>query len=270
VAFLDRINIGFAALTMNRELGITSSAVRACVRNFLNQLRRLRNTEQFALAQDRGPHLAGPYPDYLGSDRRPDGFVQSLNQLYMARFLLGLAEGGYFPGILLYLTYWFRQRDQAQALSFFLMGIPITNIAGAPLSGLILDYIHWFGLSSWRWLLILEGIPAIVCGVLNLLSAPKSSGRSRVPYGRGKGWDYCAIKRGRTYQAGNSFAFGHDEPWSIPVSGIWRVSPLPWHCSLHCKRWLPQMVKSFSASYSNSVSRSLVMVPNVVGLLFML
>ena len=63
------------------------------------------------------------------------------------------AEGGYFPGILLYLTYWFRQREQAQAVALFITGIPVANILGAPLSGLILDHMHAFGLGSWRWLL---------------------------------------------------------------------------------------------------------------------
>jgi MFS transporter, ACS family, tartrate transporter len=108
------------------------------------------------------------------------GFVQNLNQLYLARFLLGLAEGGYFPGILLYLTYWFRQREQAQALAFFLMGIPITNIVGAPISGIILDQVHWLGLSSWRWLLILEGMPAVACGIFTYYLLPSRPGGSQV------------------------------------------------------------------------------------------
>ena len=88
-------------------------------------------------------------------------------------FFLGLAEAGFFPGIVLYLTYWFPQRERAQAVALFLTGIPVTSILGAPLSGLILDYVHWLGFSSWRWLLILEGSPAIVCGVLTYFSAAR-------------------------------------------------------------------------------------------------
>src|SRR6266581_3432348 len=100
------------------------------------------------------------------------GFVQNVSQLYVARFLLGLAEAGYFPGIVLYLTYWFRQREQAQAIALFLAGLPVTSILGAPVSGFILDHVHWLGVSSWRWLLILEGIPAVVCGVLTYFLLP--------------------------------------------------------------------------------------------------
>ena len=75
-------------------------------------------------------------------------------------FLLGMAEAGFFPGVLLYLTYWFRQREQAQAVGLYLSGMPIASILGSPVSGVILDRVHWLGLSSWRWLLIVEGIPA--------------------------------------------------------------------------------------------------------------
>jgi MFS transporter, ACS family, tartrate transporter len=71
------------------------------------------------------------------------GLVHTVHQLYVARFLLGLAETGYSPGIILYLTYWFRQRERAQAIALFLTGLPITSILGAPISGVILDHVHW-------------------------------------------------------------------------------------------------------------------------------
>ena len=78
------------------------------------------------------------------------GLVHDAHQLYVARFLPGLAEGGYFPGILLYLTYWFRQREQAQVVALFITGIPVASILGAPLSGMILDHVHLWGLASWK------------------------------------------------------------------------------------------------------------------------
>src|SRR6185437_1213050 len=94
------------------------------------------------------------------------GFVQSVSQLYVARFLLGAAEAGFFPGIILYLTYWFREREKARVIALFAMALPVASILGAPVSGFILDHAHWAAVSSWRWLLILEGFPAIACGVL--------------------------------------------------------------------------------------------------------
>src|SRR5262249_5544539 len=93
------------------------------------------------------------------------GFVRSVSELYLARFLLGIGEAGFFPGIVLYLTYWFPERERARAIAFFMTPQPITSILGAPFSGLILDRVHWLGLSSWRWLLILEGVPALIGGI---------------------------------------------------------------------------------------------------------
>src|ERR1700756_5378619 len=100
------------------------------------------------------------------------GFVQTVAQFYVVRFLLGVAEAGFFPGIVLYLTYWFRQQERAHVISLFVTALPVASILGAPLSGFILDHAHWAAISSWRWLLILEGLPAVVCGVLTYLLLP--------------------------------------------------------------------------------------------------
>lgn len=80
--------------------------------------------------------------------RSKAGFVESAGQLYIARFALGLAEAGYFPSIVLSLGYWFQRRGEAKALALILMGIQVASILGAPVSGLILDLVHWFGVSS--------------------------------------------------------------------------------------------------------------------------
>jgi MFS family permease len=78
------------------------------------------------------------------------GFVKTAAHLYILRFLLGVAEAGFVPGIYLYLTYWFPQRQLAHAISLFNSAGPVASIVGAPISGVILDHIHWLGLSSWR------------------------------------------------------------------------------------------------------------------------
>src|SRR5579864_555272 len=123
------------------------------------------------------------------------GFVHSAHQLYVARFLLGVAEAGFFPGIVLYLTYWFRQRDQARVISLFVTALPVASILGAPLSGFILDHAHWAGISSWRWLLILEGLPAIVCGVLTYLVLPSGPSESTFLNQEEKSWLTAELAR---------------------------------------------------------------------------
>jgi ACS family tartrate transporter-like MFS transporter len=96
------------------------------------------------------------------------GFIQNKTHFYWVRFLLGAAEAGFFPGIIVYLTHWFRYQDRAKAVALFMAAIPVSNILGAPISGVILDHVHWAGLAGWQWVFILEGIPAIVLGVVTI------------------------------------------------------------------------------------------------------
>ena len=172
VAFIDRINIGFAALTMNKEMAITSQQFGFAAGIFFFGYFLFEVPSNLLLHKIGARIWITRILITWGILATLTGFVHTVHQLYVVRFLLGLAEAGYFPGIVLYLTYWFRQREQAQAVALFLTGLPVTSIIGAPISGLILDHAHWLGLSSWRWLLVLEGLPAIVCGLLTYFWLP--------------------------------------------------------------------------------------------------
>src|SRR5258708_1365746 len=172
ISFLDRINIGFAALTMNKDLAITSRQFGMVAGIFFFGYFLFEIPSNLLLHKLGARIWIARILITWGILAMLTGFVHSVHQLYAVRFLLGLAEAGYFPGIALYLTYWFRQRDPAQPIALFLPGIPSTTILGAPVSGLILDHAHWLNISSWRWLLILEGIPALVGGVLTYSQLP--------------------------------------------------------------------------------------------------
>src|SRR5881409_3488255 len=172
ICFLDRINIGFAALTMNKELAITSQQFGLVAGIFFLGYFLFEVPSNLLLHKLGGRIWIARILITWGIVAMLAGFVHNAHQLYGVRFLLGLAEAGYYPGVVLYLTYWFRQREQAQAIALFLAGLPVTSILGAPVSGFILDRIHWLGVSSWRWLLILEGAPAIVCSALTYLLLP--------------------------------------------------------------------------------------------------
>jgi ACS family tartrate transporter-like MFS transporter len=95
-------------------------------------------------------------------------FVQTPTQFYVARFLLGVAEAGFFPGIIVYFTHWFTSADRARALSGLVMAVPCSLALGAPVSGLLLD-VNWLGLAGWKWMFLLEGLPAVALGVVTLL-----------------------------------------------------------------------------------------------------
>jgi ACS family tartrate transporter-like MFS transporter len=94
------------------------------------------------------------------------GFVQNDIQLYIIRFLLGVAEAGFFPGIIIYLSYWFRGKELATTISLFVASIPVSYIIASPLSTWIMHTISWADLSGWRWMFILEGLPAVILGVV--------------------------------------------------------------------------------------------------------
>jgi MFS transporter, ACS family, tartrate transporter len=106
------------------------------------------------------------------------GFIRTASQFYVVRFLLGMAEGGFFPGIIVYLTHWFCARDRARALAGFILAIPVSLSGGALISALILR-LHWFGVAGWRWIFILEGLPAILFGAITLAYLTDHPGEAR-------------------------------------------------------------------------------------------
>jgi ACS family tartrate transporter-like MFS transporter len=96
------------------------------------------------------------------------GLIQTSTQFSVMRFLLGVAEGGFFPAVVVYLTHWFRQEDRAKAVAMFMAAIPTSAMIGGPIAGRLLGF-NWLGVPGWRWLLLLEGIPAVIGGIVTLL-----------------------------------------------------------------------------------------------------
>jgi len=95
------------------------------------------------------------------------GFIQNTGQFYTARFLLGAAEASFVPAVLVYLTRWFSLRDRSKAIACLFAALPVASLIGAPLAGLLLG-VRWMGLAGWRWLFILEGLPAVLVGIITL------------------------------------------------------------------------------------------------------
>ena len=270
VAFLDRINIGFAALTMNRELAITSHQFGLLAGIFFAGYSICEIPSNLLLHKIGARIWIARILITWGMVAALTGFVFTVRQLYLARFLLGVAEGGYFPGMLLYLTYWFRQREQARVIALVLMGIPITNVVGAPVSGLILDHVHWLGFASWRWLLILEGIPALVCGVLTYYLLPSRPAEATFLAEEEKSWIIGQLeleeeKKRETQRLSATGALMHKRVWHLACIALALGTAL-----YIVNFWLPQTVKALASGSSNTVVGLLVMVPNLVGLLLMI
>jgi MFS family permease len=186
--------------------------------------------------------------------------------LYVARFLLGVAEAGYFPGILLYLTYWFRQRQLARTVALFLAANPVASIIGAPFSGMILDHVHWLGLSSWRWLLILEGVPAMVGGALTYFLLPSRPTEAKFLTPEERDWITTELSREEREKLATSRvtaaqALRHGQVWHL--TAIYFAALLGFYSMIF---WMPQLLKTLSSQYSNTMVGLLVMIPYLVGL----
>jgi MFS transporter, ACS family, tartrate transporter len=269
IAYLDRINIGFAALTMNKELGISSQQFGFLVGVFFFGYCLFEIPSNLMLHRLGARVWIARILFTWGIVAALTGFVRSVSQLYVARFLLGVAEAGYFPGIVLYLTYWFRQREQAQAIALFLTGLPVTSILGAPLSGLILDRVHWFGISSWRWLLVLQAIPALACGVLTYFLLPNRPAEAKFLSEEEKRWIteelfQQELEKERIQKISGAKAVTNGRVWHLASIGF-TLNIGMYSLSF----WTPQFIQSLSSRYSNTTIGLLVMVPYLAGLLAM-
>lgn len=270
VAYLDRTNIGFAALTMDRELAITSQQFGFLAGVFFFGYFLFEIPSNLLLHKIGARIWIARILISWGIIAALTGAVHTARQLYVARFLLGVMEGGFFPGIVLYLTYWFRQRQQAQTIALFMAGLPITSILGAPISGLILDRVHWFGISSWRWLLILEGMPAVVCGVLTYLFLPSRPAEADFLTREEKDWIVAAVQleneqKRRKQQLSALRTLGNGRVWHLAAIGFTMANGL-----YAMSFWLPQLIKSLSVQYSNTLVGYLVMIPHLIGLIAMI
>lgn len=167
IAFLDRVNVGYAALDMTQALGFTPEVYGFGAGVFFLGYFLLEIPGTILVEKWSARGCIARIMIVWGMLAILTGFVHTATQFYWVRFLLGAAEAGFFPGIIIYLSHWFRYEDRGKALALFTAAIPVSNMIGAPVSGLFLG-VNWLGIAGWRWLFILEGAPAIVFGFVTI------------------------------------------------------------------------------------------------------
>jgi ACS family tartrate transporter-like MFS transporter len=261
IAYIDRINIGFAALTMNKELAISSQQYGFVAGIFFWGYFIFEIPSNLLLHKLGARIWIARILVSWGIVAILTGFVRSATHLYLLRFLLGVAEAGYFPGILLYLTYRCRQQRLAHAIALLVAANPVASIVGGPLSGVILDHIHWFGLSSWRWLLILEGIPAVVGGVLTYFLLPNRPAEAKFLTPEEKDWITAELSREEQKKLAKCRvtawqALTHGRAWHLTAVYLTAMT-----ASYSMVFWMPQLLKTLSSQYSNTTVGLLVMIP---------
>lgn len=164
IAFLDRVNVGYAALEMTRALSFSNRVFGLGSGMFfigylLFEIPGCLIVERWSARKWFARIMVS-----WGITTMALGFIHTPGQFYTVRVILGAAEAGFFPGVIVYLTHWFRAEDRAKAGAFFMTAIPVANIIGSPVAGWLLG-VHWYGMQGWRWLFIVEGIPAVVFGI---------------------------------------------------------------------------------------------------------
>ncbi len=167
IAFLDRINVSFAGLDMTRELGFSDTVFGLGSGIFFAGYVLLEIPGSLLVELWSARKWIARIMISWGVVGSLTGLIHTAHQFYWARFILGVAEAGFFPGVVVYLTHWYREQDRARAMAMFMSAIPVAQVIGAPISGALLQ-IHWLGYSGWRWLLFLEGVPAVIAGIMAL------------------------------------------------------------------------------------------------------
>ena len=168
VNFLDRVNVGFAALSMNADLGFTPQMFGLGAGIFFVGYILFEIPSNLALHRFGARIWIARIMISWGLVSMAMALVSSATSFYALRFLLGVAEAGFFPGIILYLTYWFPASERARVVALFMAAVPLATVIGGPLSGALLELDGLMGLKGWQWMFLIEGVPAVLLGFVTL------------------------------------------------------------------------------------------------------
>ena len=258
-AFLNRVNVSFAALTMNQDLGFSPEVFGWGTGVFFLGYLVFEVPSNLIMEKVGARLWLSRIMITWALVSMAFAFVKGPISFFLLRFLLGVAEAGFYPGVLLYFTYWFPAATRARILALFCAGIPLSNIIGAPLSGWLLG-LESQGLHGWQWMYILEGVPTLALGFVALWGLPDNPAKASFLSKREK---EIVLARLDQDPKGHVHGFG-------PMVRDWRVWALiiPDFCIVFgiysLGFWMPQMVKAMG--YSNMQTSLIVMIPYIVSL----
>lgn len=261
VNYLDRINVGFAALQMQAQLGLSDRIYGLGAGIFFIGYLGCQLPSNLLLTRVGARRWIAAIIMVWGVISSCMIFVRSAHQFYAMRFLLGVAESGFFPGIILYLKNWIPAHARARGIALFMAGIPIAGLVGGPISGALLE-LHAGPLAGWQWLFLLEGAPAVLLGVITLrilTDTPQST-----PWLRDheRAWLTAELQRERPSHtdAGQTWprAFANPNVWLLTIVYFGMTT-----CTYGIIYFLPKMVRSVSTA-SNFAIGLLSTIPYLV------
>src|SRR5712691_2635562 len=266
VSYLDRVNIGFAGLQMTRELGFSDTVFGFgggifFIGYFLLEIPGAVLAEVWSARKWIARIMIS-----WGFVASATGLIHSAQQFYWIRFFLGVAEAGFVPGILVYLSHWYRPEDRGRAVAMFFAGIPASQVLGGPLSALLLR-VHWLGYGGWRWLLILEGLPALVLGFVTLFYLTERPQEAKWLRPEERDWLVAELDRERAAKKAHVSAWkALSNPHVLLLSAILFLGL---NSNYGVSIWLPQMVQRLSTFGASKVSL-IAAIPSLASLPMML
>ena len=252
VAYLDRVNVGFAAIDMNRDLGFSAAVYGMGSGLFFLSYTLLEVPSNLMLVRLGARVWIARIMFTWGVMSTAMMFVQGPVSFYVLRMLLGAAEAGFFPGLIFYLTHWFPARERGQAVGLFMTATAMAGVIGAPISSALLQLAGAFGLRGWQWLFLVEGLPAILLApvVWKGLTERPSDATWLEPAERE--WLSNEIAAEQAHTAGAHVTF-----WAAARSGrLWAIS-IVYLCIVVAfygiSFWLPQIMQSTSGLGSATI-----------------
>jgi MFS transporter, ACS family, tartrate transporter len=200
VNYIDRTNIAYATLGMKGYLGLSDSVFGTASGIFFIGYFALQVPGALLVERWSARLLLAITLITWGALTTLTAFVHTPHQLYAARFLLGAAEAGFFPGVIVYLSHWFTTQDRGKAIARFMAAIPIGFMIGGPIAGSILG-VHWLNLAGWRWLFLMEGAPAIIFGIATIYYLPDWPNEARWLSSSERDWINARLADDRTAKA---------------------------------------------------------------------
>jgi ACS family tartrate transporter-like MFS transporter len=266
VAYLDRVNVGFAGLRMSRDLGFSDAVFGLgggifFLGYFLLEIPGTVLVEIWSARKWICRIMVS-----WGVLASATGWIHSAHQFYWIRFFLGVAEAGFFPGLVVYLSHWYRQEDRGKAIAMFMAAIPASQVIGGPLAAALLR-VRWLGLDGWRWLLTLEGVPAVVLGVITFFYLTDQPQEAKWLPAEERDWLVAELERERSARTGHTSAWrALRNPDVLRLAAILLLGLTP---NYGLSLWLPQMVQRLSAFGVSQVSL-IAVIPYLISLPLML
>ena len=244
VAYLDRINVGFAALQMNQDLGLSPAVYGFGAGIFFLGYFLFEIPSNLILQRVGARVWIARILITWGIIASATMLVRNAEGFFILRFLLGVAEAGFFPGMILYLTYWFPAAERARTVALFMTATAIAGVVGGPMSGAILSLHGMGGLAGWQWLFLLEGLPAIILGAVVFVYLPDRPEHVRWLTPEERTWLSQRLARERDAMPGH-----HTVRQALTSGRVWVLCAL--YLSLvigtyGLSMWLPQIIQGLS------------------------